>query len=163
MKPREERRKVMISARLRDSAGWSDARILNVSSRGLLLHARNTPQQGSFVEVARGQHSIVARVVWVRQDRFGVRTQDALAVEAIATGEAAPATPAGAPAASGGLRRREPSSAERLERSRTWARSTEFICILVFGVGAATMVFDTVKGSLSRPLSAVAAELGDPR
>ena len=49
MKQREPRRKVMLSARLRQEVGWSDANILNVSSRGLLLHGTIRPARGSYL------------------------------------------------------------------------------------------------------------------
>src|SRR4051794_34204558 len=63
-KPRELRRRLMLPARMRTSAGWSDACILNVSSRGLLVHTRLATPDGATVELCHGEHVIIARVVW---------------------------------------------------------------------------------------------------
>lgn len=148
----------MISARLRDSSGWHDVRILNLSSRGLLVHSRQSPERGSYVEICKDSHRIVARVIWVRQDRFGVRAQDKLPVEAIVTGSQAPTASANADVERRS-RPREPSTAERLERSRNRARLIEFASVVAFSVAAATVAFDAVKGSLGRPLAVVSAQL----
>lgn len=150
----------MISARLRDSQGWSNARILNLSSRGLLLHASRTPQRGTYIEVCKGPHRIVGQVVWVRQDRFGVRTQDKLAVEAIASGG-----DAGPPVAESlnlerRAKRRQPTAEERRERSRSVASAMQFMWVAGFGAAAATLAFEAVEGALSEPMSIVSAELG---
>ena len=53
------RRRVLLPARMRTSAGWSDACILNVSSRGALIHAKRPITQGSVVELRHGDHVIV--------------------------------------------------------------------------------------------------------
>jgi len=76
MRPREDRRRVMISSRLRCGIQWRDAVIVNVSSRGVGLSAGSPPDPGSYVEIRRGAYLIVARVIWVNGVRFGVRTQD---------------------------------------------------------------------------------------
>ncbi len=163
MKPREPRRKVMISARLRDGVGWSDARILDVSSRGLLLRASKTPERGSYVEVCKGPYRIVARVIWVQQDRFGVRTQDTLPIDAITNGVEPSSPEAQNLSPERSLKQREPTSAEQLERSRTWASAMQFLWVAGFGAAAATLVFDTVKSALARPLSVISAELTPKR
>lgn len=158
MKPREPRRKVLVSARLRDGLGWTSARILNVSSRGLLLRSPRAPRRGAYVEVCHGPHRIVARVMWVNRDRFGVHTQDCVAVDAIAggpeaVGESGGAIPDSRP------KRREPTAEERLERSRKRAGAIQFLWIVGLGAAGGAMVFDAVGGALSRPLSVVSAEL----
>jgi hypothetical protein len=56
---------VLIEARLRQDRGWTDARILNISRRGLMVRSPAAPLHGTYVEVSRGTHRIVARVVWV--------------------------------------------------------------------------------------------------
>lgn len=159
MKTREPRRKVMISARLRDGFGWTNVRILNVSSRGLLLHAPKTPDRGAYVEVCRGPHRIVARVMWVHQDRFGVYTQDAVAIDAIAGGGEVATPRAESLTLDRRSKRRRPTAEERGERSRQWASAMQFLWIAGFGAAAATLAFGTVKGALSGPLSIVSAEL----
>lgn len=54
MKPRELRRKVLISARMRTGASWGDVCLLNLSSRGVLAQAAVPPPKGAYIEVRRG-------------------------------------------------------------------------------------------------------------
>lgn len=160
MKSREARRAVMISARMRHGSGWSDARILNISSRGLLVQAQAAPQRGTYVEICRGQYRIVARVVWAQQDRFGVCSQDLLPVTAISAGIEPPA----ASAAQESSERRSaprpsPVTSDRYALSRQQSRAFEFLCVVGFGVGAAALAFDAIRETLQRPLAMVSAEL----
>jgi hypothetical protein len=147
----------MISARLRDGSGWTDARILNMSARGMLLNARSTPEQGSYIEVCKGPHRMVGRVVWVRQDRFGICTQDTVPLDAITAGKA----PAAATVVAEERQAAPPSrsATERLERSRSRARAMQFLFLASFGAAAAALAFEAVKGALARPLSVATAEL----
>lgn len=87
MKAREPRHKVLVRARMHAGGGWHDTCILNVSSRGLLLQAAAPPAKGTYLEIRRGPHVIMARVVWTKSHRFGVKTQDVVRLDAI-TGEA---------------------------------------------------------------------------
>ena len=162
MKQREARRAVMIDARLRQPTGWTDARILNISSRGLMVHASTAPRRGTYVEICRGSYRIVARVVWTEEQRFGVSTQDLLPVDSITRGiDAAPA-PGGQAAerrsASG--TQRPTSSAERHEKSRQRSRTFQYACGVALGMGAAAIAFEAITQALSRPLAMVSSTLG---
>ncbi len=66
---------------MRVGASWSDTAILDLSSKGLLLHSPNAPPRGSYVEVRRGQHVIIARVVWTCGGHVGLRSQDNVLIE----------------------------------------------------------------------------------
>ena len=155
MKPRDQRQKVLIEARLRQDRGWTDARILNISRRGLMVRSPAAPLHGTYVEVCRGTHRIVARVVWVSQDRFGLRTQDAIAVDAVVRDEAALPEPANDPRS---LRRR--STLEMRERrSRHWSRRFQFGVLGLFAIAAACLTFGAVREALSRPLNFAQAVL----
>lgn len=83
MKSREPRIKVLIGARMRAGAAWGDVCLLNLSSRGVLAQAAVPPLKGAYIEVRRGSHVIVARVVWAKKHRFGALTQDPIGVDAI--------------------------------------------------------------------------------
>ena len=84
---------------------------------------------GSCVELRRGARIIIGRVMWAKQDRFGLSTQDKLDVESII---------AGARWRRGGRRilagrSRQPFDrratvrpATAFERSRQWSRAFEF-------------------------------------
>ena len=163
MKAREPRRTVLIDARLRHERGWADARILNLSARGLMVRSEHAPVRGSYVEICRGAHRIVARVVWARGGRFGARSQDAIAVDALSSGSD-PALPS--PANLNNDRRaarRVPQPAERSEQSRRWSRRLEFVAVAAFGCFAAFLVFDAVRDTLSGPLHLIEAQLGARR
>lgn len=165
LKPREPRRKVVLSARMRVGATWGDVCILDMSSRGLLIQGSSAPPRGSYLEVRRGRHVIVARVVWAQDHRFGVSTQDRLNVDAIASepGASASGADGGAQVEVAAERRaadRKPaSSSERHESSRMLSNSLEFACVAGFGLAAAAMVFEAVGEVLTRPLSATATAL----
>jgi hypothetical protein len=160
VKSREPRQKVLIDARLRDGGGWSDARILNLSSGGLMVRARQAPPRGTYVEICRGAHRIVARVVWAEDDRFGAMAQDRLAVAAFTRGESPDST---APfAANANDRRAGPRVAapkDLAERSRRWSRGFEFVAVVALAVAAAAVAFDTVSEALSKPLVLIEARL----
>lgn len=57
LKPREPRRNVMIKARMRVGPSWSDALILNLSSKGLMVRSDRPPSRGSYLEIRRGPYS----------------------------------------------------------------------------------------------------------
>lgn len=159
MKPRESRQKVLIDARLRHDRGWSDARIVNLSSRGMLVRVAQAPARGSYVEIYRGPHRIVARVVWAEQDRFGAQAQDPITVDVITTGnEAAPPVPANVNG-DRRFRRCAETAAEKHERSRRRSRRMEFLAVTAIGCAAAILAFDTIDEMLSKPLKVAAAAL----
>ena len=127
------------------------ARILNISRRGLLVRSAKTPVRGSYVEICRGTHRIVARVVWVSQDQFGLRTQDAIALDTVVKGEdAALPVPANDRRSLPRLR-----SDDRHERSRRWSRWLEYLGLALFAGAAAVLAFDGVRATLSRPLNII--------
>ncbi|QNN64138.1 hypothetical protein H9L12_07015 [Sphingomonas rhizophila] len=155
MKAREERRKVLIRARMRAPDGWHDACILNVSSRGLMVQAAQPAERGTYLEIRRGAHVIVGRVVWSGKHRLGLPAQDRLPVEAlISDPDAAVATPAGRSA--DGERRRSPRPAGRAhEGNRQWAGVMEFASIALAGAFAASLAYAAIGEALARPIATI--------
>jgi hypothetical protein len=142
---------------MRCGAHWRDARMLNLSSRGVGLSAGAPPEPGTYVEIRRGAHVIVARVMWTAGLRFGVRTQDPVQVEALIREPDASDAPAPAPAPSGQpleRRRAARSISRQHERSRALARMLESMFLGFLAIAAALLVFDLVKQSFQRPLAA---------
>ena len=78
--PREWRRKVQVSARMRSPAGWGDARILNVSARGLMIWTDHPARPGTTIELRHGDLVLVAKVVWQIGARAGLRSDTVLPV-----------------------------------------------------------------------------------
>lgn len=162
MKPRAPRRKVLVGARMRQSAGWDDVQILDLSTRGMQIRATAPPPQGSYVEVRRGHHVIVGRVVWTNGGRAGVATQDHLPVDAIAGDPQHASRGADDPSetefvSERRLELRGRASVRSHENSKWQARAMQVAWLAVMGTAAAVTAFGAVQQSLSTPLSHAAA------
>lgn len=81
LKPREARQRVALAVRVRVDGEWEDARIGNISSRGMMIACRTSFPKGTIVEIRRGQAIAIGRVVWTRSEHFGLRLQDRIRVE----------------------------------------------------------------------------------
>lgn len=152
-RPRAVRWRVVVPARLRHGASWSDICILNVSSGGLLIHSGRPLQRGTEVEVHRGDHAIVAKVVWREGARAGLKADEQLAVDEIVMLGQAPS-----------LQRTSPSEERRKcprreDRARAYGRSIEFAGALVIAVTLASAGVTMIESAFARPLSMVAAAL----
>lgn len=160
MKPREDRQKVMIRARMRSGASWRDVCILNVSLRGLGVQSAETLERGAYVEVCRGTQAIIARVVWSKGHRAGLRSQDAIFVRAL-IGEhpgAPPPREAQTPIVD---RRRAPRTSQLThDRSRLMGRTLEFASLALVVAAMAMTAFGAVEQALAQPLSKISAALG---
>ena len=149
----------MIQARMRIGATWSDACILNLSSRGMLVHAQSVPERGNYLEIRRGQHVVVARVVWSGDQRCGVRTQDPLRADQLIA--ETDNSSFGSRSMTETVERRSAPrpTAARYEASRTRGRAFEFGSLAAVGLAAAFLLFATLDELLGRPLVAVEAVL----
>jgi hypothetical protein len=164
-KPREPRQKVVLPARMRLGGKFSDVCIRDISSRGMMLQAANPPPQGSYIEIYRAAHTIVARVVWSRERRFGIMTQDKMHVADIVT-----------VSAPGGTRRPDQERragdrhsravlpprnmiAEQADRSRQRSRIFEFGTLMAFGLICAGFVGSTAYDVMANPLRKVSMHL----
>lgn len=151
-RPRELRRRVIVPARLRDGVSWSDACILNVSSRGMLIHTGRPVRRGCEVELRRGEHMILARVVWRDGARVGLRSEERLPIEEIVLLGHAPAL-----GPTTGERRRRPRPEDS---SRLRGRAIEFAGLLMIIASLAVAGVSMVGAAFARPLTMVAAALG---
>ena len=162
MKAREPRRNVMLAARMRHSNAWSDANILNISSRGLALHSVSPPLRGTYVEVRRGAHTVVGRVIWANAYRFGVCAQDRLAIDSLISNEGTDKQAANGTADVIVERRTCPCSdglERRCAQSRDQGRALQFAFIVGMGFVLAACAYDAVVRTLSQPLSIVTTQL----
>lgn len=156
LKSREPRINVIAPARLRLGAKWSDACILNVSSRGLLIHVPQPPQRGSYVELRRGEQVIIGRVMWCKGSRVGLRAQDRVPIEAIVTKQGAQALRLTADNGRPVERRRFDRTHER---SRLGARLFEFASVAAVGAMLSVAVVSVVSRAVAEPLSRVRTAL----
>lgn len=145
----------MLPARMRSESGWSDACILNVSSRGLLIYSAGRATPGSFVEIRRGSQLVVARVVWRENQRLGLSSQDPVRVEDIISSE----TAAVAVQSSGFTveRRKVPRTSEQ---SRLLSRAMEYVFTIMLVVALAGSAAFYAHEALTTPLAAVRTALG---
>ena len=144
-------------ARLRSSGGWTDACILNISSRGLMIHSSRAGPQGSTVELWRGEHVIVARVMWQDGARAGLQTDDRLAVEDILTLGSSAAMSLTAPENVAIDRRARPR--DEPDR-RSQGRMVEFAGVVVVGCTLAASAYGMIEQAFARPLAMIHSALG---
>ena len=146
----------MLPARMRTAVGWSDARILNVSSRGLMIHASLSALECGVIELWHGDHTITARVVWREGTKAGLQAEDRIPVEEILSLSGSAALKLSAEPYRGIERRKRPRTADD---SRLWARAFEFASIAVIA-GLLALSFSLWVGeALAQPLAAVATAL----
>lgn len=155
MKPREQRRKVMVSARMRHGSRWEDIRILDISTGGLCLRGDNAPRRGAYVELHRGCHRIIARVVWSHDEKFGVFAQDRIPVDALINNPER-AVAVDWPAAD---RRSAPRHANQHDRSRFASRALQAGAFALGGACAALLTVSLVHDALARPMHSISAAL----
>jgi hypothetical protein len=159
LKPRENREKVMVRARMRVDASWQDVCILNVSLHGLGIQAARPPGRGSYVEIRRGTHVVIARIAWTKGHRAGLRSQDPIAIRPLLSDQTAaqPSTPGLQPAVE--RRRSTRPPAEAHESSRQMGRAAEFACFGVFACALGLAAYGTVEASLAKPLQQISKAL----
>lgn len=161
-RPREDRKTVRITVRVRTDAGWIDATIRNLSSRGMMLHSVRPFRRNQFVEIARGGTRVVGRVVWSDDANFGLQAQDAIDLHALL------AKPGGgAAAARPSERRAEPRQLTRsyiaLDRSsgsRVAGRAMEFAFTVAAFASVSVLTVTSALEAAEKPLNQVGAVLG---
>lgn len=148
----------MLRARVRVGGAWSDASILNLSPRGLMINASAaSPGSGHLVEVRHGEFVILAEVVWRQGTRAGLRSESRVPVEdmlALDSASSLAVTQAQWPEHD---RRKQARGADE---SRWLGRAIEFAGIAAIAV---LMGFGTIfiaQRAFARPMAAVSAALG---
>lgn len=159
---REQRTPVRIPARLKSDAGWGDAQICNVSSRGLMAKHTPPPPLGSYVEICRGSFSVVGRVRWIATDRFGVQAVELIDLDKLKDARSREASTLKE------RRRRirvvEPTRplniAEQSAAARRLGRTFEFVVLVAaVALGSVTLA-GAVASTLAAPLDQVQGALG---
>jgi len=159
VKSREERQKVMVKARMRSGVAWRDVCIINMSAHGLGIQSAEPPERGTYVEICRGTQSVVARVVWAKGHRAGLRSQDAIFIRAFLNDNAVP-SPQRVASGPQVERRRAPRTGQKHDQSRLAGRLMEFACVALFAGVLAVSAFGVVEQALAAPLSRINSALG---
>jgi hypothetical protein len=160
VKQREQRQKVMIRARMRSGVVWHDVAILNLSKGGLGIQAADPPLRGAYVEICRGRHVIIARVMWTKGHRAGLKSQDPIWTDSLLAEPSNDRSETATAAAPTVERRQKPRSVQRRhEHSRPAARAMEFACLSLGGAAMALLAFGLVEDALAQPLSRIETAL----
>jgi len=121
----------------------------------MILSARVSPSD-SIVELRRGEHVIIARVVWQEGGRVGLQSADRVPVEEIMSSHTAQPQRLG----DGGRpieRRRHPRDASS---ARIRGRVMEFVAVGLIGASLASAAWLVAEQALARPMALVASALG---
>ena len=146
----------MLPARLRGSCGWSNACILNVSSRGVLIQASRGAIEGSTVELWHGEQVIVARVVWRKGTRAGLCAEARVPMEEMCADSKGAQLPRTSPDGRFVERRKRPRTHEE---SRLRGRALEFASMAIIGAGLAAGMFALVEQAFAQPLAYIGRAL----
>lgn len=155
-RPRDSRKTVRICVRLRTDDGWIDATVRNVSNRGMLLHTPQPLRRNQFVEIARGRHRVVGRIVWSEEGASGLHAREQVDVAALLEQrEAAPALQDRRERSRTAMASTARTLDERAEASRRLGRAMErgFLVVAIACVGVVTAV--SVSEALAAPLAKV--------
>jgi hypothetical protein len=157
MKAREQRHKVLIQARMRAGGLPTDICIRDVSSRGMLIQSGIAPPRGTYIEVITPTETIVGRVVWGNDARFGICTRDKLHLDMIigARRSCAPADPA----APGAGQRASPPAA--VAQAPAGGRLFEFAILAAFAIAAVAVIGSTAYQTLARPFEEINSRFKD--
>ena len=82
----EERETVILSAQVADSYGIREARISDVSERGLLGNMAQPPERGEFITIHFQSCEVAGQVRWVNGRRFGVRLRERIDARSLMSG-----------------------------------------------------------------------------
>lgn len=165
-RPREDRKTVRIGVRVRTDAGWIDATVRNVSSRGLMLHSIEPLHRNQFVEITRGRTRVVGRVVWSDDTNFGLQAQDAVDISALLD------KPGSNAAADGSERRLAPRAApvrtyvalDQATNSRMAGRAMELMIVVLTLASVSMLTVSSALEAAEQQLEKVRTSLAsEPR
>lgn len=154
---------VFVPCRINVDARWDDACIHEVAARFVTISTATVLGIGSYVDIRRGTLIIIGRVMWVRGDRAGIRTQDPVSAASLVNEPRLAQRPTADdhPDRRGEARRRTPLSvAARAERSRRISSALQFAALTAAASGGAYLLATQLFVTLSIPLAHITHALG---
>lgn len=148
---------MILPARLCLGAQWTDVCILNVSTRGMMIQARQPTHQGMTVEIRRDRYLITGQIVWQDGDRIGLRCEDRVPVEemlSLGAGKSLRLV-----TTEGALIERRRASRHRSDEARLHGRAVQFAGVIAIALGLSISGLLWVKSTLAHPLQAAEAAL----
>jgi hypothetical protein len=143
---------------MKQGAIWTDVCIRNMSSRGLNLQG-HSPPPGTYIELRRGRHIIVARVVWSKEREFGAQAQDMLQIDAIVRNEAGAKATGILPGKTTQASTSPKSSAQAYQHSRQLSSTIQFGFVALVGLSLAAAAVTAVQNALANPMEVLASNL----
>ena len=158
---------MMLPARLLSQDGWTDVVIRDLSTGGLGAQSPRAPTSGSYVEIRRLNYRLVGRVTWSNGSRFGVVLRERIAVNSVATGQAAHRAPGAgllnerrlATRAVETDGQRRINTEERARQNRQKGQIFVFVSFIFAIFIAAAVLYRTVEVTLSAPMETVSRHL----
>lgn len=154
-KPREERKALILSARMLAGQGWREVTVRNVSSRGMMLRCEAPPARNTVVEIRHHKACVVGRVVWLSETAFGITSQDTIDLAKLLSQSPAP------PAKASEERRSHPRDSGRQsvqmrvlpaeEASKIFARLFDWSAVAIAVAFGAVAVAEVAKDALEKP------------
>lgn len=140
---------------MRNGSQREDVRIVDLSGGGLCLLGANSHRRGEYVELNRGNHSIVGRVVWATSQKLGLVAQDKIPIEALISDpncliELSPAA----------LSAVTMRNVKLQDSSRFVALAIQTSALAFAGGCAALLAVSLVQDAFARPMHSIAAALG---
>lgn len=159
MKPRDERHRILLPARLDAGGPIVDVQIRDVSARGMMIKMSVPPRVGTYVEITTGEVSAVGRVRWTGENCFGIQTRDPVPVVRLVfkgAGKLVRRTtePTETPAAAAAV-----LVAQQADRSRLLGRALDFALVGLGVAAVALVIAGFAFGTLARPFATVSAFL----
>ena len=148
----------MIPTRLRAGAQWSDACILNISSRGMMIRSGRAGPAGSTVELRRGDYVIVAHVVWREGAHAGLRSDDRLPVDEIMS--FCQSSSLRLVACEGAIVERRKQPRAMADDARQRGRLMEFVGVAAIAASLALGAWTLVETAFGQPMAKIQTALG---
>lgn len=152
---REARYKVLLRGRMRAGGLPAEVCVRDISSRGLLLQSAAPPRPGTIVEVLVAKRSIVGRLRWAKDRRFGIELSPPISVDALlAAAVNASSTPEGPSPRP--IERQKPRNSESARRQ---AAQMQFAAFVILTAIAAVWMSSIVHEAATRSSETISAAL----
>jgi hypothetical protein len=143
---------------MRSDGAPADVCIRDISARGLMVQSAEAPERGAFVEIVAAHRTIIGRVVWRKERRFGLRTRDRLDVLAIIGRLPLAAARESAPR-EGRMPARPPVARPAVALNRALGSAMELAVIALFAAMLVAALASTAYQILSQPLSRIVVQM----
>ena len=154
---------IFVPCRITAGTTWGNACIHAVGPKLVVISSTLPLPVGGYVDIRRGTLVVIGRVLWLRDDRFGIRTQDPVSATALVNEPRLAQRPAAGDQVDRrhGSRERPPLSlAAQAERSRRLSATLQFAALTAAASGGAYLLASHLYLALAVPFTRISAVLG---